>query len=167
MLFINQTKVCYYLARGLQCLSMCMSSRWRRLKRKMSSAAVWRKQGSSSAKTMIVSQRHPRDPMHRCPKRRHQFGSLKLQKESIKGNKRKIKGKSILLKKKKARKQRIYAVCEPRGLVRQTGLEPVRRLTHAPQTCLSAYSSTAAFDFNIISHCFLFVKGEGRVFTIC
>lgn len=86
-------------------------------------AAVWRKQGSNSAKTMIVSQRHPRDPMHRCPKRRHLFGSLKLQKESIKGNKRKIKGKSILLKKEKARKQRIYVACEPRGMVRQTGLE--------------------------------------------
>ena len=29
-------------------------------------------------------------------------------------------------------------------LVRVTGLEPVRRKTHAPQTCLSAYSSTLA-----------------------
>jgi hypothetical protein len=35
-------------------------------------------------------------------------------------------------------------------LVRVTGLEPVRRETHAPQTCLSAYSSTLAF----ISHFF-------------
>ena len=33
-------------------------------------------------------------------------------------------------------------------MVRVTGLEPVRRETHAPQTCLSAYSSTLAF----ISH---------------
>jgi len=33
---------------------------------------------------------------------------------------------------------------------RHTGLEPVRRETHAPQTCLSAYSSTLAF----ISHFF-------------
>ena len=36
------------------------------------------------------------------------------------------------------------------------GLEPIRRLTHAPQTCLSAYSSTLALFcfpdcFNIIS----------------
>jgi len=30
-------------------------------------------------------------------------------------------------------------------LVRVMGLEPIRRLTHAPQTCLSAYSSTLAF----------------------
>ena len=30
-------------------------------------------------------------------------------------------------------------------MVRLTGLEPVRRETHAPQTCLSAYSSTLAF----------------------
>ena len=29
-------------------------------------------------------------------------------------------------------------------MVRVTGLEPVRRSTHAPQTCLSAYSSTLA-----------------------
>ena len=32
-----------------------------------------------------------------------------------------------------------------KDLVRVTGLEPVRRKTHAPQTCLSAYSSTLAF----------------------
>ena len=30
-------------------------------------------------------------------------------------------------------------------LVRETGLEPVRHTTHAPQTCLSANSSTRAF----------------------
>ena len=30
-------------------------------------------------------------------------------------------------------------------MVRVTGLEPVRRLTHAPQTCLSTSSSTLAF----------------------
>ena len=36
------------------------------------------------------------------------------------------------------------------SMVRVTGLEPVRRETHAPQTCLSAYSSTLAF----ISHFF-------------
>ena len=29
-------------------------------------------------------------------------------------------------------------------LVRSMGLEPIRLLTHAPQTCLSAYSSTTA-----------------------
>ena len=33
----------------------------------------------------------------------------------------------------------------PLLMVRVTGLEPVRRETHAPQTCLSAYSSTLAF----------------------
>ena len=32
----------------------------------------------------------------------------------------------------------------PLLMVRVTGLEPVRRETHAPQTCLSAYSSTLA-----------------------
>ena len=32
-------------------------------------------------------------------------------------------------------------------LVRIMGLEPIRRLTHAPQTCLSAYSSTSALLF--------------------
>ena len=32
-----------------------------------------------------------------------------------------------------------------RVLVRETGLEPVRHATHAPQTCLSASSSTRAF----------------------
>ena len=30
-------------------------------------------------------------------------------------------------------------------LVRLMGLEPIRLLTHAPQTCLSAYSSTTAY----------------------
>ena len=39
----------------------------------------------------------------------------------------------------------------PLLMVRVTGLEPVRRETHAPQTCLSAYSSTLAF----ISHFFV------------
>ena len=38
----------------------------------------------------------------------------------------------------------------PLLMVRVTGLEPVRRETHAPQTCLSAYSSTLAKYFNII-----------------
>ena len=33
------------------------------------------------------------------------------------------------------------------GLVRETGLEPVRHATHAPQTCLSANSSTRAYSF--------------------
>jgi len=41
-------------------------------------------------------------------------------------------------------------------LVRVMGLEPIRLSTHAPQTCLSAYSSTLAFAvssdcFNIIA----------------
>ena len=35
-------------------------------------------------------------------------------------------------------------------LVRVMGLEPIRLSTHAPQTCLSAYSSTLAKYFNII-----------------
>ena len=33
-------------------------------------------------------------------------------------------------------------------LVRSMGLEPIRLLTHAPQTCLSAYSSTTANNNN-------------------
>ena len=37
-------------------------------------------------------------------------------------------------------------------LVRVTGLEPVRRATHAPQTCLSASSSTLAFATLIYYH---------------
>ena len=32
------------------------------------------------------------------------------------------------------------------SLVRQMGLEPIRHTTHAPQTCLSANSSTAAYS---------------------
>ena len=32
------------------------------------------------------------------------------------------------------------------SLVRETGLEPVRHMTHAPQTCLSAGSSTLAYS---------------------
>ena len=35
-------------------------------------------------------------------------------------------------------------------LVRVMGLEPIRLSTHAPQTCLSAYSSTLAKYLNII-----------------
>ncbi len=43
------------------------------------------------------------------------------------------------------------------------GLEPIRHSTHAPQTCLSAYSSTLAVVYNpdyryIISHKDRFVK---------
>ena len=33
---------------------------------------------------------------------------------------------------------------KPRPLVRETGLEPVRTATHAPQTCASADSATLA-----------------------
>ena len=36
-------------------------------------------------------------------------------------------------------------------MVRSMGLEPIRLLTHAPQTCLSAYSSTTASNSNIIA----------------
>ena len=47
-----------------------------------------------------------------------------------------------------------------RSLVRVMGLEPIRLSTHAPQTCLSAYSSTLAFRdcFNIISDIEALVK---------
>ena len=41
-------------------------------------------------------------------------------------------------------------MCQLLFMVRVTGLEPVRRETHAPQTCLSAYSSTAAKNELII-----------------
>ncbi len=48
-------------------------------------------------------------------------------------------------------------------MVRVMGLEPIRLSTHAPQTCLSAYSSTLAIIsfpdcLNIISDYFSFVK---------
>lgn len=33
-------------------------------------------------------------------------------------------------------------------MVRVMGLEPIRPSTHAPQTCLSAYSSTLALQYN-------------------
>ena len=44
-------------------------------------------------------------------------------------------------------------------MVRVMGLEPIRLSTHAPQTCLSAYSSTLAKYFNIIHLIKGFVKG--------
>ncbi len=55
-------------------------------------------------------------------------------------------------------------------LVRVMGLEPIRRLTHAPQTCLSAYSSTLALAvfpdcFNIISDIFGFVNPFFEIFS--
>ena len=37
-------------------------------------------------------------------------------------------------------------MCQLLFMVRVTGLEPVRRETHAPQTCLSTSSSTLAFS---------------------
>ena len=44
-------------------------------------------------------------------------------------------------------------------IMRVTGLEPVRRETHAPQTCLSACSSTLAFrTVQIIAFLFLIVN---------
>ena len=42
-------------------------------------------------------------------------------------------------------KKQSTQMCQLLFMVRVTGLEPVRRETHAPQTCLSAYSSTLAF----------------------
>ena len=47
----------------------------------------------------------------------------------------------------------VYSARFVRGdspLVRETGLEPVRHKTHAPQTCLSASSSTLARTLLII-----------------
>lgn len=48
------------------------------------------------------------------------------------------------------------------NMVRVMGLEPIRLSTHAPQTCLSAYSSTLALQFrdcfNIISEMKKLVK---------
>ena len=41
---------------------------------------------------------------------------------------------------------------EDLDLVRVTGLEPVRHVTHAPQTCLSASSSTLAFATLLYYH---------------
>ena len=38
------------------------------------------------------------------------------------------------------------------NLVRETGLEPVRHTTHAPQTCLSANSSTRATQRELLYH---------------
>lgn len=45
-------------------------------------------------------------------------------------------------------------------MVRKTGLEPVRLATHAPQTCLSANSSTSAAAKNILSCQAAYVKDE-------
>ena len=42
-------------------------------------------------------------------------------------------------------KNKLFLAVAVTHLVRVTGLEPVRRATHAPQTCLSANSSTLAF----------------------
>ena len=42
-------------------------------------------------------------------------------------------------------------------VVRETGLEPVRHTTHAPQTCLSASSSTLAFLVSVVYY------SKGRV----
>ena len=46
-------------------------------------------------------------------------------------------------------KKRLYPILRIQSsLVRVTGLEPVRHSTHAPQTCLSANSSTLAFSLS-------------------
>ena len=47
------------------------------------------------------------------------------------------------------------------AMVRETGLEPVRHTTHAPQTCLSANSSTRAFTtYAIITSAKLFCQAK-------
>lgn len=38
------------------------------------------------------------------------------------------------------------------NLVREMRLELTRRLPHAPQTCLSTYSSTLAYNFRLLSY---------------
>ena len=40
----------------------------------------------------------------------------------------------------------------PTILVREMRLELTRRLPHAPQTCLSTYSSTLAYNFRLLSY---------------
>ena len=56
-------------------------------------------------------------------------------------------------------------------MVRAVGLEPTRRETHAPQTCLSAYSSMLAYSiFNarhIIANLSACVKGLFEKILIC
>ena len=51
-------------------------------------------------------------------------------------------------------------------LVRVMGLEPIRLSTHAPQTCLSAYSSTLAKYFNIIQQIETKVNSNKYIFII-
>ena len=58
----------------------------------------------------------------------------------------------ILAKRKTLQVAYFQAICKVLGLVRETGLEPVRHKTHAPQTCLSADSSTLATAKVIISN---------------
>ena len=48
------------------------------------------------------------------------------------------------------------------NMVRVMGLEPIRLSTHAPQTCLSAYSSTLAFLLSQV----LFRRGSPDCFNI-
>ena len=47
-------------------------------------------------------------------------------------------------------------MCQLLFMVRVTGLEPVRRETHAPQTCLSAYSSMLALLKQLLYYNLLF-----------
>ena len=49
-------------------------------------------------------------------------------------------------------------MCQLLFMVRVTGLEPVRRETHAPQTCLSANSSTLAYFNKIRYHVFIILR---------
>ena len=53
---------------------------------------------------------------------------------------------------------------EPSPVVRETGLEPVRLATHAPQTCLSASSSTLAYStYAVYSHVEYYNTRRGKV----
>ena len=61
------------------------------------------------------------------------------------GKKRAITHKQCTKLYSKAKKELANDVFASFSFMRQTGLEPVRRKTHAPQTCLSASSSTAAY----------------------
>ena len=73
-----------------------------------------------------------------------QLGRYDWEKGSIINNKEQNKEQKNKYKKRKPYNPLKYWVCKVFLLVRIMGLEPIRRLTHAPQTCLSAYSSTLA-----------------------
>ena len=49
------------------------------------------------------------------------------------------------------------------SLVRQMGLEPIRHTTHAPQTCLSANSSTTAYSLRAPAVQRVYYTKPGRI----